>query len=200
MKFLPTPLDDAYLIEPEPKGDDRGFFARAFCEQEFARAGLATRFCQINNSLSAKKGTLRGMHYQLAPSSEVKVVRCVAGALYDVIADLRPDSPTFGKWFGATLTAENRIMMYAPRGFAHGFLTLTDNVEALYLVSEYYAPQAERGVRFDDPWLAIAWPAEPIEISPKDLAWPAFDPAFHGVEGLRGMHRGRSSRRVEELA
>lgn len=187
MKFIPTPLTGAYLIEIEPKGDCRGFFARAFCEQEFKHEGLESQFCQINNSFSAKKGTLRGMHYQLTPSSEVKMVRCVAGALYDVISDLRPDSPTFGKWFGATLSAKNRTLMYVPRGFAHGFLTLTDDVETLYLVSASYAPQDERGLRFDDPWLAISWPSEPIEVSPKDSTWPFFDPEFHGIERLRGV-------------
>jgi dTDP-4-dehydrorhamnose 3,5-epimerase len=187
MKFIPTPLADACLIEMERKGDSRGFFARAFCEREFEQAGLATRFCQINNSQSARKGTLRGLHYQIGAASEVKVVRCVSGALYDVIADLRPDSPTFGRWFGATLSAANRTMMYVPRGFAHGFLTLADETEVLYLVSAFYEPQAERGLRFDDPWLAIDWPAEAVEISPKDRAWPRFDAAFHGIESLRGL-------------
>jgi dTDP-4-dehydrorhamnose 3,5-epimerase len=187
MQFIPTPLSGAYLIELELKGDDRGFFARAFCGQEFQRKGLEAQFCQINNSFTVKKGTLRGMHYQLVPSSEVKVVRCIAGALYDVISDLRPDSPTFGKWFGATLSAENRTLMYVPRGFAHGFLTLTDGVETIYLVSASYAPQDERGLRFDDPWLAIAWPSEPVEVSSKDNAWPSFNPEFHGIERLRGM-------------
>jgi dTDP-4-dehydrorhamnose 3,5-epimerase len=187
MKFIPTPLSGAYLVDIEPRGDDRGFFARAFCDQEFKRAGLESQFCQINNSFSAKKGTLRGMHYQLTPSSEVKIVRCVAGALYDVISDLRPDSPTFGKSFGAELSAKNRTAMYVPRGFAHGFLTLTDDVETIYLVSASYAPQLERGLRFDDPWLAIKWPSDPIEISSKDSAWPFFDPEFHGIERLRGI-------------
>jgi dTDP-4-dehydrorhamnose 3,5-epimerase len=189
MKFIPVPLVDAYLIELECKSDERGFFARVFCEHEFQGAGLETRIRQINNSLSAKKGTLRGMHYQLAPSSEEKVVRCVSGALYDVIADLRPDSPTFGKWFGAELSASNRTMMYVPRGFAHGFLTLTDNVEVLYLVSAFHSPADERGLRFDDPWLAIEWPSEPIVVSQKDSAWPPFNPEFHGVERLSGLCR-----------
>ena len=187
MKFIPTPLMGAYLIEIEPTADDRGFFARLFCEQEFSRAGLEAHFCQLNNSFSAKKGTLRGLHYQLAPSSEVKLVRCVAGAIYDVIVDLRPDSPTFRNWFGATLTAKNRSWLYVPRGFAHGFLTLEDDVETFYLVSAFYAPHAERGLRFNDPWLAIAWPSDPIEVSPKDNAWPLFDPEFHGIERLRGV-------------
>jgi dTDP-4-dehydrorhamnose 3,5-epimerase len=187
MIFNKTPLEGARVIELEKRGDDRGFFARVFCENEFRDAGLETRFLQINNSLSSKKGTLRGMHYQLAPSAEVKVVRCVRGSLWDAIADLRPDSPTFGKWFGAELSAENRRMMYVPRGFAHAILTLTDDTEAVYLVSDFYAPAEERGVRWNDPWLGIDWPIEPNEISPKDAAWPDFDPEFHGVERLRGI-------------
>jgi dTDP-4-dehydrorhamnose 3,5-epimerase len=191
VKFIPTPLQGAYLIEMERKGDERGFFARAFCAREFAQTGLATDFCQINNSLSTGRGTLRGLHYQLGASAEVKVVRCVKGALYDVIADLRPDSPTFGRWYGATLSAENRTMMYVPRGFAHGFLTLTEDTEVLYLVSAYYAPQAERGICWNDPWLAITWPAEPVEISAKDRAWPPFDPVFHGIESFRSLSERR---------
>jgi len=186
MIFHQTPVADARVIELEKRGDDRGFFARFFCEREFGAEGLETRFVQANNSLSAKKGTLRGMHYQLAPSAEVKVVRCLKGALWDAILDLRPDSPTFLKWFGAELTAENRLMMYVPRGFAHAILTLTDDTEALYLVSDFYAPQEERGIRWNDPRFGIEWPIEPAEISEKDAAWPDFDPEFHGVERLRG--------------
>ncbi len=187
IKFHPTPLEGAYLIELERRGDDRGFFARLFCEQEFGEVGLETRFVQVNNSLSARRGTLRGMHYQLPPAAEVKVVRCIRGAIFDVIADLRPDSPSFGRWFGAELSAENRRMMYVPRGFAHGFVTLTDDAETFYLVSDPYAPGQERGMRFDDPWLGIEWPAEPVEVSPKDRNWPVFDPGFHGVERLRAL-------------
>jgi dTDP-4-dehydrorhamnose 3,5-epimerase len=187
MKFHKTPLADARLIELERKGDDRGFFARFYCEREFGVDGLATHFVQMNNSLSGKKGTLRGMHYQLAPSAEVKVVRCLKGALWDCIADLRPDSPTFGKWFGAELNEDNRLMMYVPRGFAHAILTLTDDTEALYLVSDFYDPPSERGVRFDDPWLKVEWPIEPAEVSAKDRSWPSFDPESHGVERLRGI-------------
>ena len=148
MKFNPTPLEGAYTIEIEKRGDDRGFFARFFCEKEFREAGLETRFVQINNSLTGLKGTLRGLHYQLPPNAEVKVVRCIRGELWDVILDLRAGSSTFGKWFGAELTAENRRMMYVPRGFAHGFVTLTDDTEALYLVSAFYGPEQERGVRY----------------------------------------------------
>jgi dTDP-4-dehydrorhamnose 3,5-epimerase len=187
MKFLPTPLVGAHLIELERRGDDRGFFARLFCENEFGGAGLVTRFVQANNSLSAKKGTLRGLHYQLAPSAEVKVIRCIKGALFDVIIDIRPDSPSYGKWFGAELNDENRLMMYAPRGFAHAILTLRDDTEALYFVSNPYAPAEERGIRFDDPKFGIEWPIEPVEISAKDRAWPDFDLEFHGTARLTGL-------------
>ncbi len=155
MKFHPTPLAGAYTIELEKRGDHRGFFARFFCRDEFSEQGLSPEFAQINNSLTQQKGTLRGMHYQLEPASEVKVVRCISGALYDVILDIRPGSPTFGQWFGAELSAENRLMMYAPKGFAHGFVTLEENTEAFYLVSDPYAPELERGIRFDDPRFGI---------------------------------------------
>jgi dTDP-4-dehydrorhamnose 3,5-epimerase len=183
-----TALLGAHLIELERRGDDRGFFARLFCEREFANVGLETRFVQINNSLSAKKGTLRGLHYQLPSAAEVKVVRCIKGSLFDVIADLRPDSSTFGKWYGAELSEHNRLMMYVPRGFAHALLTLTDDVEAFYLVSAFYDPEQERGIRYNDPKFKIEWPIEPAEISPKDRNWPDFDPVYHGIELLRGLH------------
>jgi len=187
MKFVPTPVQGAFLIELERKGDDRGFFARFFCEREFAAAGLKSNFVQINTSLTSQAGTLRGLHYQLPPSAEVKVVRCLRGALFDVVLDLRPDSPTYGKWFGAELNAENRTMMYVPEGCAHGFVTLADATEALYLVSQFYGPDEERGVRFNDPRFAVEWPVAPIEVSDKDRAWPDFDPTFHGVERMRGL-------------
>lgn len=187
MIFNKTPLQDAYVIEIEPRHDDRGFFARAFCEDEFAKAGLVSRYAQVNNSLSLHKGTLRGMHYQLPPAAEVKLVRCLQGALFDVIVDLRPGSPSEGKWFGVELSAENRRMLYVPRGFAHGFITLRDNTEAFYMVSDPYMPGGERGLRYNDPHLGIEWPLQPEIASEKDLNWPAFDPDFHGVEQLRGL-------------
>jgi dTDP-4-dehydrorhamnose 3,5-epimerase len=179
MFFHPIPLSGAYLIELDKKADERGFFARAFCEQEFGQHGLTTHVCQVNNSLSTRKGTLRGMHYQLAPKAETKIVRCLRGALYDVILDLRIGSSTFGKSFGADLTADNRRMIYVPKGFAHGFITLTDNTEALYFVDEFYSPGDERGIRYDDPKFLISWPAEPSVISDKDKAFPSFDPVWH---------------------
>lgn len=185
MKLQETSLRDAWLLDLDRKGDSRGFFARLFCEQEFEAAGLEAGFVQINDSLSAKAGTLRGLHYQLPPFSEVKVVRCIRGALWDCIVDLRPDSPTFRKWFGVTLSAENRTMLYVPRGFAHGFVTLKDDAEVIYLVSAPYAPDHERGLRWNDPAFAIEWPREPAEMSDKDAGWPLFDPDYHRVEALR---------------
>lgn len=179
MIFSPAPLPGAYLIDLDKKADDRGFFARAYCAEEFGQHGLTKSICQANMSLSVRQGTLRGMHYQLAPKAETKVVRCLRGALYDVILDLRVDSSTFGKSFGTELTAENRRMIYVPKGFAHGFITLADNTEALYFVDEFYSPENERGVRYDDPKFQIEWPAQPSVISEKDKAYPDFDPAWH---------------------
>src|SRR5262249_5586088 len=141
--------------------------------------GLSSRFVQINNSASAQKGTLRGLHYQLAPKAETKVVRCLRGALYDLILDIRKESATFGKSFGAELSAENRRMMYVPKGFAHAFLTLADDTEVLYLVDEFYSPQDERGIRWNDPQFAIHWPIEPAVLSDKDRNWRDFDPSWH---------------------
>lgn len=179
MKFTPTPLAGAVVIDLEKRGDDRGFFARAFCENEFSAQGLVPRFVQVNNSLSAQKGTLRGMHYQLAPKAETKLVRCIRGALWDAIVDLREDSPTFGKYFGIELSAENRRMLYVPKGFAHGFITLHDDTEAFYFVDEFYAPQNERGVRWNDPRFGIEWPMQPTVLSDKDRDQRDFDPAWH---------------------
>lgn len=179
MIFTETPLQGAYLIELEKQGNQRGFFARVFCEHEFGDQGLVTRFVQVNNSLSAERGTLRGMHYQLPPRGETKLVRCIRGALYDVILDLRPDSPAFGKSFGAELTADNRRMMYVPKGFAHGFLTLMDDTEAFYFTDEFYAPELERGVRWDDPRFGIQWPMGPVVLSEKDRNHRDFDPEYH---------------------
>jgi dTDP-4-dehydrorhamnose 3,5-epimerase len=179
MIFTETPLAGAYLIDLEKRGDERGFFARAFCEREFAGHGLVTHFVQINNSLSAQQGTLRGMHYQLAPKAETKVVRCIRGALYDIILDLRDGSPTFGQSYGAELSAENRRMMYVPKGFAHGLFTLADDTEAFYLVDEFYAPEHERGIRWNDPKFSIRWPSQPNVLSDKDRNHRDFDPAWH---------------------
>lgn len=179
MRFQETPIAGAFLIDLEKREDDRGFFARAFCEKEFGEHGLVTRFVQANNSLSRPGGTLRGMHYQLAPHAETKLVRCVRGSLFDVVLDLRAGSPTFGKSYGAELSAENRRMMYVPKGFAHGFVTLEDDTEAFYFVDEFYAPGTERCVRWNDAKFRIEWPREPMVISDKDRNQKDFDPAWH---------------------
>jgi len=179
MHFSETTIPGAYVIDLEKRGDDRGFFARAFCEKEFAAHQLVTRFVQVNNSLSALKGTLRGMHYQLALKAETKLVRCIHGALYDLILDLRQGSPTFGHSFGTELTAANRRIMYVPKGFAHGFVTLADDTEAFYFVDEFYTPECERGIRWNDPQFYLAWPISPVVLSDKDANHRAFDSAWH---------------------
>ncbi len=176
MRFAPTTLQDAVLIELDRHADERGYFARTFCRKEFADAGLETDFVQGNMSFNHVKGTLRGMHFQRAPHEEVKVVRCISGAIYDVIIDLRPASPSYLKWQGFTLSAENGRQLYVPRGFAHGFLTLCDGAAVVYQVSAFYAPGAEGGVRWNDPRFAIAWPGDVAVASPKDAAWPDFSP------------------------
>lgn len=179
MIFRETPLKGAYLIDLEKRADDRGFFARVFCTREFADHGLAASFVQVNNSLAASRGTLRGMHYQLPPKAETKLVRCVRGALFDVIVDLREGSETLGRYYAAELTAENRTMLYVPKGFAHGFITLEENSEAMYFVDEFYAPEMERGVRWDDPAFGIQWPIHPTVLSDKDRSHPDFDASHH---------------------
>lgn len=179
MRFQATPLAGAYEIELELKGDSRGFFARQFCTQEFAQQGLATAFVQVNTSQSVHQGTLRGLHYQLGEAAETKMVRCLRGAIWDVILDLRPDSPTFGRWHGMELSADNRKMAYIPKGCAHGFLSLTPDTEIFYFVDQFYHPTLERGVRWNDPRFAIAWPAQPTVLSDRDQAHPDFDPDYH---------------------
>jgi dTDP-4-dehydrorhamnose 3,5-epimerase len=172
MIFTPTRLEPAHIVDFEKREDDRGFFARAWCQQEFEAAGLETRLVQCNVSFNKRAGTLRGMHYQLAPHAEVKVVRCTRGAIYDVIIDLRPTSPTYKQWLGVELSAANGRALYVPEGFAHGYQTLEDDTETLYQVSEFYAPEAERGLRWNDPAFGIDWPnGEPRVISPKDASW-----------------------------
>jgi len=174
MKFLDTGLQDATLIEFEPFADHRGEFMRTFCRKEFEAAGLKADFVQMNASTNAKRGTLRGMHYQNPPHAEVKIVRCVRGAIHDVIIDLRPASPSYLKWAGFDLTADNHRQLYVPEGFAHGFVTLADDTAVSYLVSAFYAPGAEGGLRWNDPAFDIRWPAAPELISQKDASWPDF--------------------------
>lgn len=175
MRFLETTLRGAFVIEPEPSGDARGFFARTFCRREFENHGLNPDVCQTSVSYNRRRGTLRGMHYQMPPYAECKLVRCNRGSIYDVIIDLRRGSPTFGRWVGYELSAANRRMLYIPEGFAHGFETLDDESEVSYQMSEFYAPDSQRGVRWDDPAFAIRWPMGPVVISERDRSYPDFD-------------------------
>lgn len=172
MLFSESILKGAYIIEPEKLEDERGFFARSWCADEFAAHGLNPKIVQCSISFNHKKGTLRGMHYQAAPHQEDKVVRCTAGAIYDVIVDLRPDSSTFKQWSAVELSAKNRKIIYIPRGFAHGFQTLEDNTEVYYQMSEYYHSECACGVRWDDTEINIIWPLSVSDISEKDLALP----------------------------
>jgi dTDP-4-dehydrorhamnose 3,5-epimerase len=178
MRFAETELPGAFVIDLERREDERGFFARAWCERELAEHGLDTRVSQCNLAFNERRGTLRGLHYQVAPHAEVKLVRCTRGAVYDVIVDLRPESATYTRWIGVELTEDNRRMLYVPEGFAHGYLTLADATETFYQVSVPYTPDAERGARWDDPAFGIEWPqTEGLVMSDKDRSWPDFEPA-----------------------
>jgi len=175
MIFTETKLEGAFLIQPEKLEDERGFFARAWCRKEFQANNLDAELVQCNISFGRKKGTLRGMHYQISPHQEVKLVRCTMGAIYDVIIDLRPESSSYLQWVGVELSADTRKMLYVPKGFAHGFQTLQDNTEVFYQVSEFYAPSSERGVRWDDPAFDIQWPdIDERVISERDRRHPDF--------------------------
>jgi len=175
MIFRETKLKGSFIIEVRKIADERGFFGRSWCKKEFIAQKLSVEMAQANIAFSFKKGTLRGMHYQQEPFAEAKLVRCTRGAAYDVILDLRPDSPTYRQWIGTELTQDNYHMIYAPEGFAHGYLTLEDNTEMSYSVSQFYAPEAERGIRYDDPAFGIAWPADIRVVSDKDKGWPNYD-------------------------
>jgi len=175
--FNETKVEGAFVIDLEPRGDERGFFARAFCRREFEQRGLNPDVAQCNLSLSAHVGTLRGMHFQRAPHEEAKLVRCTRGSLWDVVLDLRPESRSYLSWYGVELTADNRRMLYVPKGCAHGFQTLAPDTEAFYQVSASYAPEAEGGVRWNDPAFGLEWPeAAERTISAKDLSWPDYQP------------------------
>lgn len=174
MNFTETKLRGAFFIEPVRHEDERGFFARTWCRREFEERGLDAGLAQCGISYNRKKGTLRGMHYQNPPYSETKLVRCTRGAVYDVIIDLRPGSPTFGRWVAAELTETNRRILYVPQGFAHGFQTLGNDTEVAYQVSEFYHPEAAGGVRWDDPAFRISWPLEVTVIAPRDRDYPDF--------------------------
>jgi dTDP-4-dehydrorhamnose 3,5-epimerase len=171
MRFTPTKLPGAYIIEPQPHADSRGLFARTFCANEFRAQGLVDVFVQCNTSWNVSKGTLRGLHFQLSPSSEVKLIRCTAGALWDVIVDLRPQSATYLQYVAVELTASNRSALYIPEMFAHGFQTLEEGTEVFYQMSQFYAPKLARGIRYDDPKIGITWPLPVTSISDLDLSW-----------------------------
>jgi dTDP-4-dehydrorhamnose 3,5-epimerase len=174
MIFTETALKGVFLIDPEPVRDERGMFMRTWCQREFEAHGLPITWVQSSSSVNARKGTMRGLHYQSAPNEEVKLVRCTAGAIYDVIVDLRPASPTYGQHVGITLSADNYRAVYIPKQVAHGFLTLEDNSEVSYHMSEFHVPASARGFRWDDPAFKIAWPAPIVVMSEKDRTWPAF--------------------------
>ncbi len=174
MMFIETSLKGACLVRPQRIEDERGYFGRAWCREEFKQHGLNPQMVQLNTGLSRRRGTLRGMHYQVAPHAEAKFIRCTRGAIYDVIIDLRAGSATFGKWHGVELTADNGLMLYAPEGFAHGYQTLQDDTEMYYMTSTPYAPAAARGVRHDDPKFGVRWPVPVTVISAADRAWPDY--------------------------
>ena len=174
MKFRETKLAGVFVINIEPLKDKRGFFARSWCQKEFEAHGLNAELVQCNISYNKERGTLRGMHFQTPPHEEAKLVRCVRGAIYDVIVDLRPDSPTYLKWQGLELSSTNRLALYIPEGFAHGFLTLTDDAEVFYQMSSWFVPDSTAGIRWDDPAIAIDWPTQPQCISKKDQGYPDF--------------------------
>jgi len=175
MKFLQTNIPGVFLIDIEPITDERGMFARLWCKEEFKQAGLSTDLSQFSISYNNLRGTLRGMHYQLPPHAETKIIRCTQGAVYDVVLDLRNSSPTYKKWYGCELSSENHRMLYVPEGLAHGFITLVDHTEMLYQISTSYAVQSAQGVRWNDPSFSISWPFLPMVISARDTSYPDFN-------------------------
>lgn len=181
MIFEPTGLNGSFIVIPEPFTDERGWFARTYCKNEFAKIGHAGEWVQMNHSFTKQKGSIRGMHYQPPPHSEIKLVRCIAGAAYDVIIDLRKDSPTFLHFFGAEISAANKKMMYIPEGFAHGFQTLTDDCELVYNHSQFYTPGVEAAIKYNDPAININWPMTVSSISAKDDNHPNIDSNFKGI-------------------
>lgn len=178
MIFTETKLKGAFEIEISKIGDDRGFFGRSWCAKEMQEAGLNTIIAQINTSLSKEKATLRGPHYQVAPYQECKMIRCTKGSIFNIIVDLRPDSPTFLQWFGTELTEDNHKAIYSPEGFAQGFITLEDDTEITYFTTEFYVPGGDWGVRYNDPKIGIDLPIEPVVISDKDKNWPDFSTKY----------------------
>ena len=191
MIFTETELQGVYLVDAERREDRRGFFSRLWCQRELVEHGLDARVAQVNAGFTLRKGGLRGLHFQLPPRQEVRIVRCTMGALFDVILDLRPMSPTHKQWVGVELTAENRRMMYAPEGCAHGYQTLTDNTELCYQTSNLYAPELARGVRYDDPAFGITWPLPVTSVSEADKSWPDYrDPTVNGTSVEEATLRG----------
>ena len=182
MKFEETKLAGSYLIDLEPYNDERGWFARTYSKDEFTKTGFDGEWVQLNHSFTKQAGTVRGMHYQLPPFAEIKLVRCIAGQVFDVMIDLRKDSPTFLQWYGVELSAENKKMVYIPKGFAHGFETLCEDCELMYHHSDFYQPDSEGGIRYDDPLVNIQWPSEVISISVRDSAHPYLAKNFEGLK------------------
>jgi dTDP-4-dehydrorhamnose 3,5-epimerase len=181
MTFTPTPLNGSFIISVIPRGDSRGWFARTWCKTEFTAIGHTKEWVQMNHSFTQRKGTIRGMHYQLAPFTEIKLVRCIAGSVYDVIVDIRKGSPTYLQWYGAELSAENKQMMYIPEGFAHGFQTISDDAELIYHHSSFYTAEAEAGIHHGDRTIAIDWPLPLREISDRDQSLPIIDENFKAL-------------------
>lgn len=181
MRFEETPLKGNFLITPNKLNDNRGWFSRTFCKEEFTSANFSGEWVQMNHSFTITKGTIRGMHFQTKPHSEVKLVRCISGAVFDVAVDLREGSPTFLKWFGAEISSTNMRMMYIPVGFAHGFQALEQNSELLYLHSNYFTPSAEAGIRYDDPLLSVQWPLPAVNISDRDQGHAFLNKNFLGI-------------------
>jgi len=177
MIFVETKLKGALIVEPEKLEDQRGFFARVWCQKEFEAYGLNPTVAQINISFNKNRGAIRGLHYQTAPNEEAKLIRCTKGAIYDVIIDLRPDSTTYLEWIGVELTADNHMMLYVPENFAHGYQSLTDDTEIFYPVSQFYSPESVQGVRWNDPTFSIDWPqVDNLVISEQDKSWPDYSP------------------------
>jgi dTDP-4-dehydrorhamnose 3,5-epimerase len=172
MRFSPLSIEGAWLIEPELHADERGLFARTWCVRDFAERGLSASFVQGSVSFNEVAGTLRGLHYQAEPHPEIKLVRCTAGSIYDVVVDVRPESATYLRWQGEVLSAENRRALYIPQGLAHGFITLEDKSEVLYEISEFHHPECARGLRWNDPSIGVEWPREPTRMSARDAAYP----------------------------
>lgn len=181
MIFLPTALAGSFIVELETFTDERGWFARYYCKEEFREIGHSKEWAQMNHSFSSKQGTIRGMHFQKEPYGEIKLVRCIAGTVFDVIIDLRKNSPTFLHWFGTELSAQNKRSLYIPEGFAHGFQCLSERCELLYHHSEVYQPDAEAGIRYDDPVVSINWPLPVSVISERDISHPLLSNEFKGI-------------------